>query len=127
MRILSALAVLGVMMASPAYAAGVYGTWKTEANDEGAYLHVRISNCGGKICGKIIKNVNGKKQEIVGRLIIKNMVADGDNEWDDGTIWKPDTDETYDSEMELQGNVLKVSGCVLGGIICKSQKWQRLN
>lgn len=123
---ISAIAVAVAMSAGAAQAAGVYGTWKTEANKDGAYLHVRVQKCGSKVCGKIVKNVNGKKQEIVGKNIIKNMVADGTNKWDDGTIWKPDDDETYDSEMELKGNVLKVSGCVLGGLICRSQNWTRL-
>jgi len=54
------------------------------------------------------------------------MVPDGANEWGDGTIWAPDDDKTYDSSMELSGNTLEVSGCVLGGIICRGQDWTRL-
>lgn len=126
-RSILAAAVIGAAaLSTPALAGDVHGTWKTEANDAGAYLHVKIVDCGAKICGEIVKNVNGKKQEIVGRQIITNMVADGENRWDDGDIWKPDTDETYDSEMTLEGDVLKVSGCVLGGLLCRTQDWTRL-
>jgi uncharacterized protein (DUF2147 family) len=28
--------------------------------------------------------------------------------------------------MELRGDTLVVSGCVLGGLICKSQDWPRV-
>ena len=54
------------------------------------------------------------------------MTADGANAWEDGKIWKVDDDEVYNSEMELSGNVLTVSGCVLGGLICRSQDWPRV-
>jgi len=67
-----------------------------------------------------------RRDEIVGKTIIADMVPDGANEWGDGTIWAPDDDKTYDSSMELSGNTLEVSGCVLGGIICRGQDWTRL-
>jgi uncharacterized protein (DUF2147 family) len=54
------------------------------------------------------------------------MVPDGRNanRWDDGKIWKVDDDKVYDSEMKLRDNgALKVSGCILGGPICKGQEW----
>jgi uncharacterized protein (DUF2147 family) len=39
-------------------------------------------------------------------------------------IWKVDDDKVYDSEMKLRDNgALKVSGCILGGLICKGQEW----
>lgn len=121
-----ALALAGLLATTPALAEGVYGVWKTESNRDGAYLHVEIGDCGDKLCGTITKTVNSENQEIVGRKIIEEMNADGPNKWDDGTIWKPDTDEVYDSEMTLEGQVLKVSGCVLAGMVCKSQDWTRV-
>ena len=123
MRSISAVALAGALFATPTFAADVIGVWRTETNDKGAYLHVQMYACGGNICGRIIKNVNGQMQHIVGQDIIKGMAPDGANKWDGGTIWKPDDDETYDAEMELKGDVLEVSGCVLGGIICSSQDW----
>ena len=54
------------------------------------------------------------------------MVPDGPASWDDGRIWKADEDKVYDSEMELRGDTLVVSGCVLGGLICRSQTWPRV-
>ena len=44
--------------------------------------------------------------------------------FDDGTIWNPSDGETYSSEMQLEGNVLKVDGCV--AFICKEQTWTRV-
>ena len=136
MRIL-ALTALAAVLSTQAMASDVFGLWKSAVNDEGGYIHVEIAACANdstKVCG-IIKdafnenpaNLNkARRDEIVGKTIIADMVPDGANEWGDGTIWAPDDDKTYDSTMELNGNVLEVSGCVLGGLICRGQDWTRL-
>ena len=136
MRILG-LATACALLASNALASDVFGLWKSEVNDEGGYIHVEIGPCasdGAKVCG-IIKdafnvvpaNLDTKRRdEIVGKTIIADMVPDGASEWENGTIWAPDDDKTYDSTMELDGGKLEVSGCVLGGIICRGQDWTRV-
>lgn len=128
------LAAIVATIGGSAFASDVYGTWKSAPNDEGAYIHVEIGPCASsaaKVCGKIIDAFNGdpkRRDAIVGKNIIENMSPDGANKWSDGTIWAPDDDETYSSEMELKGgNVLEVSGCVLGGLICRGQDWTRVN
>ena len=64
----------------------------------------------------------------VGRIHLgvtgQDMVAETPTTWSDGTIWAPDDDKTYRSNMELQGDVLQVEGCVL--IICRGQDWTRV-
>lgn len=131
MRIIP-LATAIALAAGPVLANEVFGIWKSEPNDEGAFIHVEVSPCAedaGRVCGRIIGAFNGdpdRATRIVGRNIIENMESDGANAWDGGTIWAPDDDETYSSEMELEGNVLRVSGCVLGGLICRGQKWTRV-
>ena len=37
----------------------------------------------------------------------------------------PAKDKTYSGSATLSGNSLKMSGCVLGGLICRSQNWKR--
>lgn len=126
--IFTALAAL--LVAGPALAQGVEGVWQTEANDEGRYLQIRIGPCEtdpGQVCGIIDGAFNGASEANVGKLMIWDMVPVGPNEWDDGTIWKPDDDEEYDSEMELRSDgILEVSGCIFFGQICKSQDWTRV-
>jgi len=46
------------------------------------------------------------------------------SKYSSGKIWAPDVDKTYRSKMALNGNTLKVSGCV--GPICRSQNWTRV-
>ncbi|MCV6602310.1 MAG: DUF2147 domain-containing protein [Cohaesibacter sp.] len=116
------------LFASPALADPVFGNWKTQPGDTGAYAHVKIGPCGSNICGTITKVVGKKtgKASPVGKLIIKNMKAKGSGSYGGGTIWAPDKDKTYSSKMSLKGKTLSVSGCVAGGLLCRSQKWTRL-
>ena len=136
MRI-AALTLAGLVISAPAFASDVFGTWKSEVNDEGNYIHVEMAPCasnGSLVCGTIVKAENvdpakgDKKRQaaLMGKIMINDMAADGTNEWDDGTIWAPDDDETYSSKMELKGDVLEVSGCVLGGLVCRGQDWTRV-
>ena len=136
MRI-AAILLTASMFVTPALAADVLGTWQSEVSEDGNFIHVEIAPCvsnAALVCGTIIKAANvdpgkGDKKrqaELVGKVMINDMAADGDNYWDDGTIWAPDDEETYSSKMELRGDVLEVSGCVLGGLICRGQEWTRV-
>ncbi|MHA3916683.1 DUF2147 domain-containing protein [Halovulum sp. GXIMD14793] len=122
------LLVAGLMLiGTAAQAQSVDGTWKTETSDQGAYLHVRIGNCSNnaaKKCGVITKVVNSDNQSIVGKPIIWGMSAKGAATWNGGRIWAPDDDKTYRSNMKLNGNTLRVEGCV--AVFCRGQNWSRV-
>lgn len=118
-----------LLIAAPAAAQDASGTWRTERSDEGAYLEVRIGACSydaAKTCGVITKVVGADDQSIVGQAIIKDMQPNGAGKWNRGTIWAPDDDKTYRSNMALSGsNVLRVEGCV--AVFCRGQNWTRVN
>lgn len=119
------------LVAGAAQAGDPTGVWATEKNDEGRYLTVEVRACGeAMFCGFILNGhtADGTADpdyEHKGRQMIFDMVADGENQWDDGEIWAPDDDETYSANMELKDDVLTVEGCVL--IICRGQDWTRVN
>jgi uncharacterized protein (DUF2147 family) len=114
---------------SGAQAADVFGVWQSEKTDDGRYLQIEVHPCAGdaaKVCGTVVGAFGGARQDSIGKPIIWDMVPDGPGAWDDGKIWKADEDKVYASSMKLQGDTLVVSGCVLGGLICKSQRWPRV-
>ena len=118
-----------VMIASSVHAQDLTGIWQTEPGDTGGFLHVSIAPCGDKICGKINRAFDKdlavvEGYEHAGKPIIWDMSQDGDGKWANGKIWAPDRDKTYNSKMELAGDNLKVSGCVL--VICRSQTWRKV-
>ncbi len=121
--------VLALFGASTAIAADpVEGIWKTQV-DDGAYAYVTIAPCADKICGVIGRTFNSDgeyKSENLGKNLVWDMVARGNGSYGGGKIWQPSTDKVFKSKMTLSGDVLKVAGCVFGGLICKKQTWTRV-
>lgn len=116
--------------AGAAFAEPVIGTWATAPDDNGNYGHVEISACGEKICGVLVRAFNGDGEQIesdnIGRRIVWDMVAQGEGQYRRGRVYAPDRDKTYRSKMDLAGDALDVSGCILGGVICRAARWTRV-
>jgi uncharacterized protein (DUF2147 family) len=108
-------AALGIatLMSTAALADDIEGRWKTESGDTAA-----IGGCGEEFC------ITLKSGQYSGRTIGRMMPTGGGNY--EGSITKPSNNKTYSGKARLTGNSLKLSGCVLGGLICDSQVWARL-
>ena len=111
-RRLSVAVVASILMAGAAYADPIEGNWRTEAGST-----AQISPCGSAFCIKLISGSHSGKQ--IGR-----MTASGSGYT--GTITDPANDKTYKGKASISGSTLKMSGCVLGGLICQSQSWPKL-
>ncbi len=113
----------GMIGATPAFAGdAVEGLWKTAPQDDGAYGFVQMSACGAAFCGTLVKGVNAAGEMAtsggnIGKRIVWDMRSDGGGAYTGGKIWSPDRDKTYNSKMQLSGDSLALSGCVLG--ICR--------
>ena len=118
------------LVAGAAFADPVEGLWKTKPDDNGNFGHVEIAPCGDKLCGVLVKAFDGSGAEIesdnIGKQIVWDMTANGDGTYGGGKVWSPDRDKTYKSTMSLSGDTLSVSGCVLGGVICRASDWSRV-
>lgn len=124
--ILTAAAVL--LLALPALADPVHGRWRTAPDDNGNSGIIEVDDCGNRICGTLIQAMNGQGQTMqspnVGRRIFWDMEPRGNGQYRNGQVWAPDRDRTYSSRMELRGDQLGLSGCVL--MICREQVWTRV-
>ena len=114
------------------------GVWLTQAGD----ARVRVSKCGGGICGVIVglrepidpatgkpqvddKNPNPalRKRPMIGLPLFGGMQPSGPNRWS-GQIYNADDGSTYVSHVSLAGpNTLKVEGCM--GALCGGENWSR--
>jgi uncharacterized protein (DUF2147 family) len=107
----------------------VEGTWKTRPDDNGNFGHVQIKPCGPAFCGTLIQSFDSAgavmASENIGKQIVWDMQPAGGGSYVNGQIWAPDRNKTYASTMQLSGDSLAVSGCVLGGLICRAQDWTR--
>jgi uncharacterized protein (DUF2147 family) len=92
---------------------GVVGRWRTKPGDTAA-----ISNCGRALC------ITLKDGRYAGQQIGR-MTPNGNGTYV-GSITNPQDGKTYSGKGKLNGNSFTMSGCVFGGLICKSQTWVRL-
>lgn len=136
------VAILTVLLGAPqahTQAGGeVSGTWLTQAAD----AKVRVSKCGGGICGVIVwirepvdpstgkpavdnKNPNPAltTRPMIGLPLFSGMQAAGPNQWS-GQIYNADDGNSYASKISLTGpDTLRVEGCV--GALCGGEIWSR--
>lgn len=128
LKVVLAFGILTFSLSSVVHAEGeLTGLWNTEKSDEGAWLTVDIQPCGDRLCGTIVEAHEAKDASIVGTEMIKGMKKKSDTAYSKGKIYAPDTKKWYKSKMKLKDGSLKVSGCILGGVICRSQTWTRAN
>jgi uncharacterized protein (DUF2147 family) len=115
-------ATLMLGFAGPTLAQDVTGTW---LRDIGA-SRVRFAKCGEAMCGTIswLKDPAGPAK--LGQRIFYDMKPNGDGKWS-GSAFNPEDGKTYSGTMSLSGDSLTTSGCVLGGMICRSVTWARSN
>jgi uncharacterized protein (DUF2147 family) len=135
------LATIGPRMIAPALAADPLGTWYTEGRES----QVRITNCGGAICGALVwlkepndpvthrpkldkENTNARlaKRPLIGVQIVLGMRPTGTpNEWK-GKVYNARDGNTYTGFFTMTGaDTAVLKGCALG-FICKSQTWTRV-
>jgi uncharacterized protein (DUF2147 family) len=134
-----AVAVLGL---TDAALADPIGTWLTE----GGRSRVRITDCGGALCGSIVwlKEPNdpetgkpkldkfnadsGKRtRPLIGVSIVLSMKPNGASKWS-GQVYNAEDGKTYSGNLTEQGpNAVHLEGCALGGLVCKGQNWTRTN
>ena len=125
MKHIFASAVLACIGATAALADPVEGTWQSPTNADGAAIQVKIAACGANICGTISKAIGGADTSIVGKRMIWDMKPGANGKYAGGRVWAPDDDKTYKGKLQMNGNTLKVSGCL--GPICRGENFSRVN
>ena len=126
LKTLSALG-LGIALAGPVAAGSPEGMWLTKPDKKGQVAHVQSTACGAAFCGKIVKVFDKNGQPVadapnVGKRVFWDMIGTG-NEYR-GRAFVPAHNRDYDARMQVNGNSMKVSGCL--GPVCQSQTWTRV-
>ena len=149
-----ALSAALVLVPSVALAQGIpaiiEGTWKTRLESE-----ITIEACDVGFCGRIsrivvpeeYKQQYGKQLEeiavedyydaynkdpalrsrpILDLRILTLRPSDNPFRYD-GEIYNPEDGETYGGYVEVLGaDVIRLNGCVLYGLVCQGEEWQRV-
>lgn len=108
-----AAVVLSMAVAAPAFAGEpIEGVWKRSNG-----TLIKYSSAGGdKFCGTVLNN------EYKGKSIGCMSGSGADYK---GKVNKLDEDKTYTGKAHVSGNSMKLSGCALMGLICKSETLAR--
>ena len=134
MRSLPSLWVATFLLPSLALAAEPTGEWRV-AN--GA-ANIRIDDCGGALWGIISwekqpgvdshnPNPGERSRPTLGLPILRAMRPTKPGLWE-GEVYNAENGQTYSSRISLTApDVLRIEGCVLGGLICGGQNWTRVN
>jgi uncharacterized protein (DUF2147 family) len=98
----------------------IMGTWESV---EGA-MRVKFEPCGEATCGDIAWVKPGADARAkLGQHLFFDMRPDAEKSWTgkaayDGSV--------YFSRISMEGTDLRTSGCVMSGLLCKSEIWRRV-
>ncbi|MCD2323555.1 DUF2147 domain-containing protein [Sphingomonas sp. IC-56] len=129
---MTALLSLVLAIASPnqATSTDLAGTtWRNPSNS----VHVRFAPCGALLCGTVVwasdkaiaDAARGTKAPLVGTRIFRDFESAGPQVWR-GRVHVPDIGQTFSGRITVRGDELSGRGCLIAGLVCKSQTWSRL-
>ena len=125
--------VLLAFVCSPALASEPVGEWLVK--DGGA--QIRIEPCADALWGVIswtrepaIDSNNPdpakRTRSIVGVSILRGMKAVSANKWE-GEVYNAQNGKMYSASITLvSDDILKIQGCVFGGLFCGGENWTRV-
>ena len=132
--VFSSVVALALALAAPCLAQSQdpSGTYLSETGD----TRVRIARCGG-----VLRNDRGRPRRSQGRQqsrgdaqgpqprrvqMLSNIRPSGDGF--EGSLYNYKDGKTYTGKMSFaSGNAMQLSGCVMGGLICRTQTWTKVN
>jgi uncharacterized protein (DUF2147 family) len=139
-HLLAAAALFALAGSSTAYADPL-GTWLTQTGTS----RIRVADCGGALCGTIVwlkepndpdtgkpktdknnSDASKRARPMIGVPIVLSMKPAGAGKWT-GQVYNAEDGKTYSGNLTEAGATLQLQGCALGGLVCKTQTWTRVN
>ncbi len=99
----------------------IFGNWSRE---DGA-ARVKVANCGGNICATNtwIKDPVQQKEKVGDRLIFTIKAVD--DQWS-GSAYDPQRKLKLTAKLKATGDSMVTTGCLLGGLLCRSTNWRKI-
>lgn len=128
-RLLPALLILAASGAAAAPASPT-GVWRNASDS----VRIRVAPCGRALCGTVVSAsakaradaAAGGTPRLVGTQLFREFRRAEGGGWS-GTVFVPDLGLEVDGTLALDGaNTLVGSGCLLGNIGCREQRWVRV-
>jgi uncharacterized protein (DUF2147 family) len=137
LRPLSAIVTSGLIAAAPPTWAqsgeelSPFGIWRNPKNT----VHIELRPCGENACGVVVwaspKALADAREagteDLVGLQLFREMTRDKNGTWR-GKVFVPDLNMTVSGRAEpIDETHLRARGCLIAGMLCKSQIWVRLS
>ena len=114
--------ILLVAISAPARAAEFpIGSWARGDGD----AKVRIENCGKAICAINTWIRDPKSEEKTGDRLVMTVAGNGGTL--SGTAFDPQRNRSYKISINFNPKSMTTRGCILGGLLCKSVAWTRID
>lgn len=129
--LIAAAAIPTTLAAQPSGSgSAISGIW---LNPKGS-VAVRIAPCAGNsVCGRVVwanpealqDAREGGVSNLIGTELLENYQPSSNGTWA-GTVYVPDMGSRFSSTItQVDPNNLRIRGCLIGGLFCKSQIWRR--
>lgn len=130
MRYVSAIIASLVLAAAPASAQALEGQWTNYKKN----VIVQVERCGSSYCGRVVqatekakaKARRGGTEELVGTQILTGLKPIGDGKFRGRAFVPKRNIHATATVRQVSEDVMQVQGCVLGGLLCDSERWTRV-
>lgn len=130
-RVIFSLLLAGMLTTTAiAEAPGIIGTYVNESGR----TKVRLNECDAGVCGTVvwmkepvndINNPDATKRDrpVVGLQAV-TLKSTGVGSYA-GSLYDTESGKTYSGKAKFSDQGVELSGCVLGGLICRASVWRR--
>ena len=126
----SMILLASLLIAGPASAQALEGKWTNYKKN----VVVQVERCGAAYCGRVVqasakakeKARRGGTPNLVGTQILTGLKPIGDGRYRGRAFVPKRNIHATATVRQLNANVMQVSGCVLGGMLCDNEKWTRV-
>ena len=130
MRLLTAIIASLVLAAAPASAQALDGQWTNYKKN----VVVQVERCGTAYCGRVVrasekakaKAAKGGTPNLIGTQILTGLVPAGTGKFRGRAFVPKRNIHATATVRQVSDDVMQVQGCVLGGLLCDSERWTRV-
>jgi len=130
MRFATAIIASLLLAAAPACAQELEGQWTNYKRN----VVVQVERCGGAYCGRVVqasekakaKARKGGTQNLIGTQILTGLVPTGAGKFRGRAFVPKRNIHATATVRQVSDDVMQVQGCILGGLLCDSERWTRV-
>lgn len=130
MKIVIAIAATLMLVAAPASAQALEGQWTNYKKN----VVVEVERCGSAYCGRVVqasarakeKARRGGTPNLVGTQILTGLKPIGEGRFRGRAFVPKRNIHATATVRQVSDDVMQVQGCVLGGLLCDSERWTRV-